>query len=59
MDSKNLFEINFVTQHSLGIGIVSPKSGNVDMQLMTDHKVSDFVAKKSYHAVTVVSNYPV
>ena len=59
MDSKNLFEINFATQHSLDIGIVAPKSGNVDMQLMTDHKVSDFVTKKSYHAVTVVSNYPV
>ena len=26
---------------------------------MTDHKVSDFVTKKSYHAVTLVSNYPV
>ena len=59
MDSKNLFEIKFATQHSLDIGIVAPKSGNVDMQLMTDHKVSDFVTKKSYHAVTVVSNYPV
>ena len=26
---------------------------------MTDHKVSDFVTEKSYHAVTLVSNYPV
>ena len=26
---------------------------------MTDHKVSDFVTKQSYHAVTLVSNYPV
>ena len=59
MDSKNLFEIKFATQHSLDIGIVAPKSGNVDMQLMTDRKVSDFVTKKSYHAVTVVSNYHV
>ena len=25
---------------------------------MTDHKVSDFVAKKSYHDVTLVSKYP-
>ena len=25
---------------------------------MTDHKVSDFVTKKIYHAVTLVSNYP-
>ena len=59
MDSKNLFEINFVTQHSLDIGIVAPKSGYADMQLMTDHKVSDFVTNKSYHAVTLVSKYTV
>ena len=59
MDSKNLFEISFVTQHSLDIGIVAPKSGNVDMQLITDHKVSDFVTKKSYHALTLVSKYTV
>ena len=26
---------------------------------MTDHKVSDFVTKKSYQAVTLVSKYPV
>ena len=26
---------------------------------MTDHKVSDFVTKKSYHAVTLVSKYSV
>ena len=26
---------------------------------MTDHKVSHFMTKKSYHAVTLVSNYPV
>ena len=26
---------------------------------MTDHKVSDFVAKKSYHAVTLVREYPI
>ena len=26
---------------------------------MTDHKVSDFVIMKSYHTVTLVSNYPV
>ena len=57
MDSKNLFEINFVTQHSLDIGVVAPKSGNVDIKLMTDHKVSDFVTKKCYHAVTLVSQY--
>ena len=25
---------------------------------MTDHKVSDFVTKKSYQAVTLVSKYP-
>ena len=24
---------------------------------MTDHKVSDFVTKKSFHAVTLVSKY--
>ena len=26
---------------------------------MTDHKVSDFMTKKSYHAVTLVSKYPI
>ena len=26
---------------------------------MTHHKVSDFVAKKSYHTVTLVPKYPI
>ena len=26
---------------------------------MTDHKVSDFVTKKSYHTVTLVAKYPI
>ena len=32
LDSENLFEVNFVTLHSLDIGIVAHYSGNVDMQ---------------------------
>ena len=32
LDSKNLFEVNFVTLHSLDIGIIVHQSGNVDMQ---------------------------
>ena len=31
-DSENLFEVNFVTLHSLDIDIVAHESGNVDMQ---------------------------
>ena len=35
LDSENLFEVNFVTLHSLDIGIVVHSSGNVDMQHCT------------------------
>ena len=31
-DSENLFEVNFVTLHSLDIDIVAHYSGNIDMQ---------------------------
>ena len=32
LDNGELFVVNFVTLHSLDIGIVAHKSGNVDMQ---------------------------
>ena len=32
LDSGKIFEINFVTLHSVDIGIVAHKSGTVDMQ---------------------------
>ena len=32
LDSENIFEVNFVTLHSLDIDILAHKSGNVDMQ---------------------------
>ena len=30
-----------------------------DKKLLADHKVSDFVTRKIYHVVTLVSKYPI
>ena len=32
---------------------------NKDKRFLADHHVSDFVTKKSYHVVTLVSKYPI
>ena len=32
---------------------------SLDKRFLADHKVSDFVAKKSYHVVTLMSKYPI
>ena len=57
MDSGKTFEVNFVTLHSLDLGNVAQKSGNVDMQQNYDKTflkkwlVTRFQTYKSYHAV--------
>ena len=65
MDSKNVFEVNSAFSwywHCctlIGECWHAAQLGQKILGKMTDHKVSDFVAKKSYHAVTLVPKYPI
>ena len=65
LDSENLFEVNFVTLSAFSwyrpcCKLIrecwhAAQLGQKILGKMTDHKVSDFVTKESYHAVPLVS----
>ena len=65
LDSENLFEVNFVTLSAFSWYCPcctllrecwhAAQLGQKILGKMTDHKVSDFVTKESYHAVPLLS----